>query len=273
MFESFIKTNKSLFGILCLTSSFAANCAPLINLPSIPYIADSDGWHFAAGLGVEYEAEYDGSDEFGVEVEPVFAFQYRDGDQMWFAEGTELCWRTSKWSDLMVQLGLRYEIGREEDEAPELAGMGETDDELTGIFEIRYKLAVDWGTWVGGRIMQGDGDFGTLAVLALGQQLYQGDNGEGIEVFAFTTFGSSKFNQRDFGVTEQQSLNSGLPQFKSGSGYRSIGISGYSRWPVADDWQLNMEISYEKYSSDISDSPIALEDYEAEIGLSLVYLF
>ena len=38
-------------------------------------------------------------------------------------------------------------------------------------------------------------------------------------------------------------------------------------------WQFIGEAGYEKYSDDIADSPIALDDYEAEIGISALYIF
>ena len=34
-----------------------------------------------------------------------------------------------------------------------------------------------------------------------------------------------------------------------------------------------IQVGYEQYSDDISDSPISREDYEAEIGASLIYQF
>jgi outer membrane scaffolding protein for murein synthesis (MipA/OmpV family) len=45
------------------------------------------------------------------------------------------------------------------------------------------------------------------------------------------------------------------------------------RWRIGDNWQLQAEAGYEKYSSEISESPLTLNDYEAEIGISLLYRF
>ena len=53
----------------------------------------------------------------------------------------------------------------------------------------------------------------------------------------------------------------------------SAGIQVAGRWRFGDNWQLQAEAGYEKYNSDIADSPIALDDYEAEIGISVLYRF
>ena len=46
----------------------AANAETLFPMPSVPDVTDGDGWAFAIGAEIEYEAEYDGSDDYGVEA-------------------------------------------------------------------------------------------------------------------------------------------------------------------------------------------------------------
>ena len=95
----------------------------------------------------------------------------------------------------------------------------------------------------------------------------------GVDLYAFATFGSDDFINRDFGVTTEQSANSGLAETSLDGGYRSIGIQAMGRWRFGDNWQLEAEAGYEKYNSDIADSPIALDDFEAEVGVSILYRF
>ena len=71
----------------------AASADTLFPMPSVPDVTDADGWTIGLGAGLEYEAEYDGSDEYGIEVEPAFIMQRRQGNQVWFLEGQELGWR------------------------------------------------------------------------------------------------------------------------------------------------------------------------------------
>ncbi|TQV82497.1 MipA/OmpV family protein [Exilibacterium tricleocarpae] len=246
---------------------------PLLPLPSIPSIAQADGWAFAFGAAVEYEALYDGADDYDVEAEPALLVQWRDGHQMWFLEGAELGWRALRGQHWLVQAGLRLEGGRDEDDADALRGLGDTDDELTAMFEVRRGFGANWNNWLGARVMAGDGDIGTLGVLAGGHYFGANAVGTGLELIAFTTFGSAAFFERDFGISAAQSEASGLAPTRFSGGYRSFGASLVGRWFPAERWQLSAELGYEKYNSDIADSPIALRDYETEVGLTVVYLF
>ena len=147
------------------------------------------------------------------------------------------------------------------------------DDEIVGMAEVRRAIGRDWTNWGAARLMAGGSDIGWLAVLAAGHTFAAGNPGMGIDLYAFVTFASDDFINRDFGVTEEQSNNSGLAQTSIDGGYRSVGISAAGRWRFGENWQLQTEAGYEKYNSDIADSPIALNDYEAEIGISILYRF
>lgn len=55
----------------------------MVPLPSLDdFSKGEDGWSFGLGLGVEYETAYEGSDEFGLEVQPAGAVQWRSGDNI-----------------------------------------------------------------------------------------------------------------------------------------------------------------------------------------------
>lgn len=68
--------------------------AALVPLPSLDdFSKGKDGWAFGLGLGVEYETAYEGSDEFGFELQPAGAVQWRRGDDIFFFAGEALGWR------------------------------------------------------------------------------------------------------------------------------------------------------------------------------------
>lgn len=258
--------------ILTLVGATAA-ADTLFPMPSVPDVTSDDGWTISLGAGFEYEAEYDGSDDYGFEAEPTIIVQRRQGNQMWFLEGQELGWRGRLDDVWLLHGGLRFEVGREESDAPELEGLGDVDDEIVGVVEVRRALGVNWSSWAAGRLMAGGSDIGVLGVAAVGHTFAAGSEGTGVDLFAFVTFGSSEFVNRDFGITAEQSVNSGLPETSLDGGYRSAGIQAIGRWRIGERWQLQAEAGYEKYNSDISDSPIALDDFEAELGANLLYRF
>ena len=266
-------TMKTLTTFILLLAGIPALASPLFPMASVPDFTDGDGWHIVVGAGLEYETEYDGADDYSTEAEPGLIVQKRKGNQVWFLEGQELGWRGRIDDVWLLQGGLRLEGGREESESEALTGLGDTDDELTAMFEARRAIGGSWNNWVASRVMAGGSDIGWLGVLAAGKTIEAGSPGSAVDVFLFTTFGSDAFINRDFGVTETQAANSGLAATDISGGYRSVGVQAAGRWRIGDSWQLQAEAAYERYSSDIADSPIAVDDYEAEIGLSLLYRF
>lgn len=248
---------------------------PLVPLPSVLDFTRGGGWGFALGVGVEYESAYDGSDEMELELEPAGAVHWRRGRHLLFWEGNELGWRGRLGDRWLVQLGARDEGGREADDSEEgrLDGLQDTDDVIAGVLEVRRSLGRDWRAWIAGRLMAAGSDFGTLGVLAAGYRLGDRLDGTGTELFAFTTFGDSDFVNRDFGVTPEESISSGLPATELDGGYRSFGLTAVHRSELWKRVMLTATAGYERYSSEIQDSPIARRASEYEVGISLVYHF
>ena len=241
--------------------------------PSVPDISDGDGLYIGAGVGVEYEGEYDGSDDYSAEPEPVFSAQWRRGTHTWFLEGQEAGLRTRLGDRWLLLGGLRFEGGRDANEAPELAGLNDVDDEVVAIAEVRRALGQTGNTWLAGRVQAGDSDIGLIGIAAAGHTFPARESGMGLDVFAFTTVATSEFVNRDFGISSAESTASGLTSTDLSGGYRSVGLQAIGRWRIHDKIQLQIEAGVEQYSSEINDSPIALDDYEAEVGVSVIYRF
>jgi len=248
---------------------------PLVPLPSVFDFTRGGGWGVALGVGIEYETAYDGSDEYEFEIEPAGAIQWRNGNHLLFWEGMELGWRGRLADIWLVQAGARYEDGLEPDDSEDnrLEGFEERDSHLVGVLEVRRSVGKDWRNWVAARVMGGESDFGWLGVLAAGHRFGDQLDGTGTEIFIFSTFGTDDFITKDFGVTTADADASGLPETELDGGYRSTGITLIDRRYLTRNIHLIAQAGAELYSSDIQDSPVAREDFETEIGLSVVYQF
>jgi len=247
----------------------------LVPLPSVFDFTRGDGWGVALGAGIEYEAAYDGSDEYEFEFDPAGAIQWRDGDHMLFFEGTELGWRGVFKDRWLLQAGLRYEDGLDPSDSEDgsLDGIEKRDSHLTGFVEARWALDNEWRNWIGGRVLAGESDFGALGVLAAGHRFGDGLDGLGTEVFVFSTFGDSAFLNKDFGVTAADAAGSGFAETEFSGGYRSTGFQVVHRRRFTENLQLIAQAGIELYNSDIADSPIARDDFEGELSLALVWQF
>lgn len=246
---------------------------PLVPLPSIDDFTNGDGWGVGLGLGVEYETAYEGSDEFGFEVDPAGGVQWRTGDHVFFWAGEAIGWRTLVKDTWLFQTSLGYEEGREEGDSEDgrLNGLGESSSGGVLLLEVRHALGEDWRYFLDGRISTGS--IGTLGIFGVGTCLGCKPDGTGWEVGAVVTFHDSELANRDFGVNTQQSIDSGIPETDVDSGFRSFGLNVNYRHYLNENWQVIGEALYEHYGSDVADSPISRNNYEAEIGIGFIYVF
>lgn len=252
-----------------------AEARAIVPLPSVLDFTRGGGWGLALGLGIEYEAAYDGSDEYELELDPAGAIQWRTGRQMLFFEGTELGWRGVTGDRWLLQAGTRYESGLDPEDSEDgaLDGLPKRDSHWTGFVEVRYGLDEEWRNWVGTRVLAGESDFGALGVLAAGHRFGDSLEGLGTELFVFSTFGDRAFIEKDFGVSAADSAASGLAQTDLDGGYRSTGVQLVHRHRFGDNLQLIAQAGIEFYSAEIAESPIARDDFEAELALAFVWQF
>ena len=258
-----------------LTSAQAEEEAPLFPLPFTPDFTRGSGWGIALGLGVEYETAYAGSDEYEFELDPAGAIQWRKGNHLFSWEGLELSWTTRQKDQWYIQVELGLDGEREEGDSDEgrLDGLDEREDEFTGTGEVRYAFDGEWRNYVGTRVSVGDSDFGTLGFIFAGHRFGSRQDGGGTEVFLYATFADSDNLNRDFGVSPSEAITSGLAETDLDSGYRSSGLRVVDRRFVSEHIQIVSGLELEYYSSDVRDSPIAREDFAAEVELAMLYHF
>jgi outer membrane scaffolding protein for murein synthesis (MipA/OmpV family) len=246
----------------------------LVPLPSVvDFTKGDDGWAFGLGLGVEYEAAYEGSDEYDFEVEPAGAVQWRSGDNIFFWAGEALGWRGLRSDMWLFEAAVAFDEGREESDSDDgrLDGLGDSDEDIELVLQARRAFGADWRYWLDARIVAGDN--GTLGLLGVGRRFGDQNDGTGHEIAIAVVFHDSDYANKDFGIDAEQSAASGLDETDLSGGFRSVGFNYNYRHNINENWQIYGEAVYERYSSDIKDSPIARNNYEAEVGVGFIYVF
>lgn len=246
----------------------------LVPLPSVDdFSRGKDGWSFGLGLGVEYETAYEGSDEFGLEIEPAGGLQWRRGDDVFFFAGEALGWRGVRANTWLFEAVVGFDEGRKESDSDDghLAGLGEQEEGAELVFQARRALDADWRYWLVGRVVTG-GD-GNLALFGVGRRFGSQHDGSGSELNLVAVVHDSEYANKGFGITAAQAQASGLAATTLSGGLRSIGLNYNFRHVVDDNWQIYGEALYEYFSSEVRASPIARSDSEAEIGIGFIYVF
>jgi outer membrane scaffolding protein for murein synthesis (MipA/OmpV family) len=246
----------------------------LVPLPSVDdFTRGNDGWAFGLGLSVEYESAYEGSDEYDFEVDPAGAVQWRSGDDIFYWAGEALGWRGLRSDIWLLDAALAFDEGREEDDSDDgrLDGLGDSDEDTELVLQARRAFDADWRYWLDGRVVTGDN--GSLGLLAVGRRFGDQNDGTGHEIAVAVVFHDSDYANKDFGIDAEQSASSGLEETDLSGGFRSVGLNYNYRHYIDENWQIFGEAVYERYSSDIEDSPIARNNYEAEVGVGFIYVF
>jgi MipA family protein len=263
-----------LFGSLAQPALAQDRKATVVPLPSVDdFTRGNDGWGFGLGIGVEYESAYEGSDEFGFEVEPAGAIQWRKGDDVFYWAGQALGWRGLRSGAWLLEAVVAFDEGRKESDSDDgrLNGLGDGDENAELVLQARRSLDADWRTWLIGRIATGGS--GNLGLFGLGYRFGEKSDGTGAEINVVAVFHDGGRANTDFGINADQSTASGLNETRLSGGFRSIGVNYVYRYNLDKSWQVFGEAVYEHYSSDIQKSPIARSKYEAEVSIGFLYTF
>jgi MipA family protein len=246
----------------------------LVPLPSVDdFTRGEDGFSFGLGLGVEYESAYEGSDEFGFEANPAGAVQWRRGDDIFYFAGEALGWRGLRADKWLFDAAVAFDEGREESDSDDgrLDGLGDSEEGTEFVLQVRRAFDADWRYWLDGRVVTGDS--GLLGLFGMGRRFGDRSDGSGSEIGIVAVYHDSDRANRDFGVNAAQSVASGLAETNLSGGFRSVGINYTYRSFINENWQIFGEVLYEHFSSDVRRSPIAREDFEAEVGIGFIYMF
>ena len=261
-------------GFLFQTAIAQDRKAALVPLPSVDdFTRGEDGWAFGLGLGVEYEAAYEGSDEYDFEVDPAGAIQWRSGDNIFYWAGEALGWRGLRSDTWLLDAAVGFDEGREESDSDDgrLDGLGDGDEGTEFVLQARRAFDADWRYWLDGRVVAGEN--GNLGLLGVGRRFGDQNDGTGHEIAVAVVFHDSDYANKDFGIDAEQAADSGLEETDLSGGFRSVGFNYNYRQYIGENWQVFGEAVYERYSSDVEDSPIARSNYEAEVGIGLIYVF
>jgi outer membrane scaffolding protein for murein synthesis (MipA/OmpV family) len=150
---------------------------------------------------------------------------------------------------------MNLKLGREEKRNPVLSGLGDIADTLlAGAFiEGRYK-----GLFVSAEFRQALwGGQGTSARFVLAQGLYQSRGKKMTLIAAFRTgWNSRRANQTNFGITPEQSLDSGLAIYAPGSGFTKLEFDLLGRHQIGERWRLDWIAGYAQLIGDATRSPL-----------------
>lgn len=206
-------------------------------------------------------SEYLGSADEDFQVLPYLSFEDVKGFDLF---GTALTYRLieegtgqgfGKWS-LRAGPRIAYERGRDSDDSPTLTGF----EDIDGSLPLGSYARGTWGP-IGGRIDAGHdvigGHDGFTVDASIGT-IYRTDN-IGIQPSLTVSWADDQFVDNFFGVSDAQSLASGLAPYNPDAGIYSYSANMLAWAEFEEKYAVVLTASYRWFTEDAADSPILNE--------------
>ena len=232
------------------------------------FVSPPPKWEVQMGGGTGYLPKYEGSREYRFQPGPMI--EVRRGDEWFFSLGEGLGYNILSERYYRAGVAISYDLGRNEEKYPELAGMGNIKPapELKLFYEyvsfpaiIRIDARHAWGGhngWLG--------DFSLYSPVAGNQKFF-------VFVGPSVTVADSTYMHHYFGVSPEQSARSGYAQYRPGGGLKDARFGATAVWFITDHWMLNTLFAMEWLLGGVKDSPIVQEQHQYTGNLFLGYNF
>jgi outer membrane protein len=214
------------------------------------------------GLGPSIAPRYEGDNNHKVSVIPVISLRYKDlvevnnnevrliaFNRMFNAQSGD-----NRSGNLRIGPTVSFDFGRDEDDSPDLAGLGDVGGSFElGAFvsytkdrmRVRARARHDVTSGHKGGTVRLDAAYTVfrLAPVTMG-------------VNAYSNWATGNYLRSFFGVTPAQSAASGLPVYAPGSGFKDFGMEVNASYIFASQWAVVVTTGYKRLIGPAGDSPL-----------------
>lgn len=174
--------------------------------------------------------------------------------------------------DLQVNLGLRFDSGRDESSSSALAGMGDVKATVRARVGASWRFRPDWkfdASWTVDAFGRGGGN---LLETALRHEIRIADR-LWLEPAIGVNIAGPHYMQAYFGVTEEQSQRSGYAVYDPSLGLRDVSLGASLRAEFGDHWVGVAGASVSRLMGPAADSPLVAKRTALGLTLGVGYRF
>jgi MipA family protein len=230
---------------------------------------------FMVGLGVANGAAYLGSDERRTRALPVLAARWSNG---WsagiggFAGTGGVFYRFPSSTPWSYGLRLTVDLGRDEDDADALRGMGDIEARPEAGAFVSYALLPGLRAGAAFRYGSGNDRDGLLGELSVRGMVPVSSNLR-LTAGLLATLANASSMQSMFGVDAGQSLRSGYALYMPGSGLRSVDLQLGGMVDLGSNTMLMLGVTGRSLLDDAANSPLTRDRWSLNALASLSYRF
>lgn len=217
----------------------------------------ADDLTFELGAGAMVGPDYEGSDDYDIAPVPVVEIAYKDRLRLTTKDGPGIFATPYRYEDFSVELGVRYEAGRDQDDNDALRGLGDLDVGAVAVGRLSYEFGpLEAGLEVA-RDLTGDRD-GTAVTAELTYGVTLLEDRLHLGVAPHVTWASEDYMDNTFGISAAQSAASvrGLAQHNAGAGLKDAGLSLNLGYQITENITAFGGAQYSRLLGDAADSPL-----------------
>ena len=212
------------------------------------------------GFGAGYVPEYEGAQKR--RAIPVLFGEYRNSNGF-FVSSMKGIGLEKQAGDVEVSAALSYRGGRRDNRSnsslfgsDDLKGMGDIPGSAVASLEASTLLAGTVKIHGSANLALNHRDNGNSFKFGVSRLIYQ-TNTDQVGLDFSTEFADRKFNQTYFGVTAQQSQNSGYRPYKLKNGFNQMNASVAWNHVIDQHWSVRTMLGVTQLTDEAANSPIA----------------
>ncbi|WP_322104602.1 MipA/OmpV family protein [Paraburkholderia sp. J41] len=225
------------------------------------------------GVGATFEPRYDGSDRYHMMAGPSLDLRYKD--ILFGSTGEGFGVNVLQGQNWRVSVAAAYDLGRRaHDDPSRLNGMGNINPAPLMKIAGEYVVSKDFPLVLRAAFTRSFGgsngwtaDLGTYMPLPGSNEKFYWFAGPSV------TFADSNYMQSWFGVTPQQSVDSGYRQYGASAGLKSAGFGLTMVYFVNKHWFVSADGALKRLLGSAAHSPIIQTKTEGVCDVSINYQF
>jgi MipA family protein len=253
---------------------------------------DEGPWQVSAGLALVSSPEYEGSSKSLTGIAPDLSIGYKTKDWGTFAIGSKargISWTALDTEAYSLGVSLGASNGRQDTKdgtllkpgSKRLKGMGEIKSGAEyGVFgHVTLGVPITFAVIKGAGDGKADIKTGNIkghggSRIELGTEIpWQITSNFGLSFSPNIVWADKKYNQTYFGVTSQQSANSGFKTYNAGAGIKSVGLTVGANYKFDTHWSANAGLSFNQLRGDAANSPLVQKKGQHSLSAGLAYQF
>jgi len=223
-------------------------------------------WHVEVGAGVRVAPKFEGSNDLELSPVPLLSAEIDDRVKV---DPSGVMVKAYEFDNFRLSARLGYDLGRDDDDAHHLKGLGDVGAGVILGANATYELGpVELTAALDRTIGGSNGLVGTL------EAKYSRRFGRfTLSAGPSVTWADGNYMGSYFSVNDSHAAKSGLSRYDADAGFKRVDFEASLSYAVTDNWIIQSRADLGYLLPAASDSPIVQQKFQPSVVLGLAYKF